>query len=175
MKTRTTLIVSILLLTSLNSIAQQKFKNTLTFNEREGSPKASLADASWISGYWKGHAMGGQIEEIWSAPMGGSMMGSFKLVEDDKVVFYELETITETNGTLLLQIKHFNADLTGWEEKDKSVDFKLVKVTPDKLFFDDLTFEKLGDNEMNIYVVIEDKDGAEEVKFNYVKKPQVGF
>ena len=55
------------------------------------------------------------------------MMFSFKLVNDNKVVFYELGAITETNGTLLLQLKHFGPDFKGWEEKEESETFKLVK------------------------------------------------
>ena len=169
MKLKLILLSTLLSSTSFGIFAQPKFANTLVYDEMAGSPKAIIDDASWIAGYWKGSAMGGVVEEIWSEPLSGTMMCTFKFAQNDKVIFYELETISEIEGSLLLQIKHFNADLTGWEEKGESVDFKLVKITPNKLFFDGLTFEKVSENEMNVYVVIEDKGSAEEVKFNYKK------
>ena len=45
------------------------------------------------------------------------MMGSYRLVKDDKVIFYELQTIVEQGSSLVFRLKHFNADLSGWEEK----------------------------------------------------------
>jgi len=134
-----------------------------------GSPKSTINDFSWIAGYWKGEAMGGVIEEVWTAPLAGSMTGSFKLAEGNSVIFYELETLTEEEGTVILRLKHFGADLKGWEKKDDTVDFKLVKYTENKAYFDGLTFELVNPNELNIYVVIEEENSAEEFKFSYRK------
>ena len=54
------------------------------------------------------------------------MMGSFRMIENDTVNFYELMTITEQDESLILKLKHFSSDLKGWEEKDTTVDFPLV-------------------------------------------------
>ncbi|GAA4275228.1 DUF6265 family protein [Aquimarina gracilis] len=150
---------------------QDKAKNTLKFEEGTTSPKATLTDVSWLSGYWKGNALGGTVEEIWSNPLGGSMMFSFKLVADGKVKFYEIGGITEKENTLFMQLKHFHSDFKGWEEKDETVDFKLVKLEENRVFFDQLSFEKISDTEMNVYVIVGNEDGTEqEVKFNYKKQ-----
>ena len=142
--------------------------NTLQLPKNQHSPTASLESIKWLAGHWRGEAFGGITEEVWSAPLGGSMMGSFKLVENNKVKFYELETIQEIDSTLILRLKHFDSDLKGWEEKNETVDFKLVKIIPDKVFFDGFTIEKINDNEINMYVNVSDKEGKiEEVKFNY--------
>jgi hypothetical protein len=95
------------------------------------------------------------------------MMGAFKLVVEGQVQFYEIETISQVNDTLMFRLKHFNKDLTGWEEKDKTVDFKLVKVTDNKVYFNGLTLERINDNEISIYVAIEDSGNTTEEKFNY--------
>lgn len=147
--------------------AQESFENVLQFDAAAGSPKAELGDVAWIAGYWRGEAMGGVAEEIWSRPHGGSMMAAFKLTVNGVVKFYELETIVEQDETLLLRIKHFAADLHGWEARDESVDFRLVKMTADKVYFDGLTFEKVSDDEMNVYVIIGDEGEEKETKFNY--------
>ena len=160
-------IILLLLFCTLGCTAQ----NTISFEEGAISPKADLSQVAWIEGHWKGEAFGGITEEIWSPPLGGSMMFSFKLVSDGKVQFYELGHIQQIGETLILQLKHFHGDLKGWEEKDDTVDFKLVKIDGDRAYFDDFTLEKISENEINVYVVIEHENGeSEEVKFNYGRK-----
>lgn len=131
-----------------------------------GNPVGKVADMAWVEGKWQGEAFGGEIEEIWSAPDGGSMMGMFRLVDDGKVAFYELMIISEVDKTLVLRLKHFNEDLIGWEEKDDSVEFPLVKMTKDKVWFDGYTFERTSDDIMTLWVVIEE-DQPEGMKFVY--------
>ncbi len=155
------------LLFSLKSYTQDRFPNVKFYDEKLGSPSATLQDISWIQGHWRGPAFGGVSEEIWTPALGGSMMCAYKLAKDGEVQFYEIETISEENGSLILRLKHFNDDLKGWEEKDKTIDFRLVKVTPNKVYFDGYTYEKVSDDEINAYVVI-DHDGEKiEVKFSY--------
>ena len=130
-----------------------------------------LENIAWISGNWKGEAFGGLTEENWSKPSGGSMMATFKLVKDSKVAFYEIEIIREVENTLILQLKHFNNDLKGWEAKDDTVDFPLIEITSKKVIFEGITFEKISDKEMNVYVDMHNKDGSiETLKFNYIKQ-----
>lgn len=155
------------LLFSLNNFSQ----NTLKFNSSIESPNATINEVSWISGYWVGEAFDGLIEEIWSEPLGGSLMGSFKLVVNGKVEFYEICTISEENETLVFRLKHFSNDLKGWEEKDENITAQLVKIEKNKVFFNNFTFEKVFDNELNIYVLFKNDDGTEEeMKFNYKLK-----
>ena len=129
-----------------------------------------LENIRWLAGNWKGEAFGGQTEENWSEASGGSMMATFKLIADGKVVFYEIEIIREVENTLILQLKHFSNDLKGWEEKDQTIDFPLKEITANQVVFEGMTFEKISTNEMNIYVAIKQENGSiETVKFNYKK------
>lgn len=130
------------------------------------SPSADISELSWIEGSWQGEAFGGETEEVWTAPSAGSMMGMFKLISEGEISFYELMTIVEKEGSLLLRIKHFDKDMTGWEEKDKSVEFPLVDIKKNAVYFDGLTFKKVSDNEMQVFVNIE----GEEVEFVYFRK-----
>ncbi len=153
---------------SISIVAQQR--HTLELTPGASSPEATLSDVEWIQGYWTGEALGGQVEEIWSEPLGESMMGSFKLVQEGQVKFYEIITISEIDNTLIMRLKHFDAQLKGWEEKEETVDFKLVKLAPDRIFFDGLTFERVSDKEMNVYVRFESGEEHSEGKFNYHRK-----
>ncbi len=118
----------LLLILAIGLFAPCTAQNTVKFPENGNSPAANLNDISWIAGHWKGEAFGGITEEIWSPPLGDSMMFVFKLVNDGKVSFYETGYIKQVGKTLILQLKHFHGDLRGWEEKDETVDFKLVKI-----------------------------------------------
>jgi hypothetical protein len=98
--------------------------------------------------------LGGVTEETWSAPAGGAMMGMFRMLKGDQVVFYEFLTLVEHEGSLLLKLKHFNADLTGWEEKADFIRFRLVKITPDSVWFDGLTFQRIDRDTLRIFLAI---------------------
>lgn len=149
---------------------KQASEHILELDSLTTSPKAKIADVAWIAGEWRGKAFGGIVEENWSKPSGGSMMAAFKLTVDNKVRFYEIEIIREVKESLILQLKHFNGDLKGWETKDETVDFPLVKITDNAVYFDGMTFEKISDDEMNVYVLMTDKHKKKtEMKFNYKK------
>jgi hypothetical protein len=83
----------------------------------EFSAPASIKNLNWISGHWQGEIWGDQFEEIWSPKKTGSMMASFKFTDNIQVKFYELIIILVHQGNLLLKLKHFGQDLTGWEKK----------------------------------------------------------
>ena len=160
-------VIYLFLLTTCIAFAQ----NTTTFTDATDSPRATLQDVAWLAGHWRGEAFGGVVEELWSPPLGDSMMFVFKSVSDNAVSFYEIGHIREIKGTLILQLKHFHGDLKGWEEKDDTVDFKLVKLSDNRVYFDRFTIEKLSPDEINMYVVIGQNDGNEkEVKFNYKRQ-----
>lgn len=146
-------------------------QNTLKINEDNSGLKATIEEVSFISGYWLGEAFGGIIEEIWSNPLGNSMMGSFKLVVNDSIEFYELCTISEVNETLIFRLKHFHHNLKGWEEKDETIEAPLVKIDGNRAYFNDFTFERLSDSTLNIFVLFKDENGQEEeMKFSYLLK-----
>lgn len=95
--------------------------------EMNTSPiEASISDLAWIEGRWKGECNGEPIEEHWSAPDGGSIMGMFRWIRDCKIRFFELFTVEQEGGGLALRIKHFHPGLKGWEGKDESATFDLV-------------------------------------------------
>jgi len=135
------------------------------------SPPATIADMAWLAGRWTGEALGGISEEIWSAPRGGAMMGMYRLIRDGKPAFYELCTIVEENGSLVLRLKHFNPDLKGWEEKDKTVDLPLVAVDKAAVHFEGMSFHPTGPTGLTVHLVIGQKDGGvREETFSYTRQ-----
>lgn len=140
----------------------------MSLNGGEVSSPALISQIEWMTGHWKGEAFGGITEEIWSPPAAGSMMFVFRLIVDNEINFYEIGQVRELNNTLVFELKHFGAELKGWEEKDEVQQFKFIKAEANRMYFEGFTFERINDQEINIYGLIENEDGsAEEVKFNY--------
>lgn len=144
----------------MSAFAQTKnTENTVKLDEGSSGAKATLADVSWLAGSWHGTGLGGVSEENWSRSADGAMMGTYRLIADGKTVFYEFMLLIETEGTLLLRIKHFHPNFVGWEEKEKSVDFKFVKKDARRTYFSGLTFERKNNKELNIFLALRQKDG----------------
>ena len=137
--------------------AEMVTPNTSRLAPGESSPRAAIESMAWIAGTWRGAAAGGESEETWGMPNAGSMLGMYRLTRDSKPVFYELLALSEENGSMVLHIKHFHPDLSGWEERTDSVTMPLAAVRSDRVYFEGLTFESQGDDELAIYVAIEDR------------------
>ena len=153
----TALLLLTLLTVTEAQTTERVTANTLKLAPGAKSPAATLAAMEWLAGRWTGTGLGGVTEESWSAPAGGAMMGMFRMLKGDKVVFYEFLTFVEHEGSVLLKLKHFNADLTGWEEKGDSIRFDLVKTSADSAWFDGLTFHRLDENTLRIFLAIRNK------------------
>lgn len=144
-----------------------KAQNTLHYNDEKGSPKATLNDLKWLSGNWKGASEMGNFEENWSEASAKSMLFSFKMWNDKEVFFYEIGHIVEKDKSLVLELKHFDKELKGWEKQDEKESFRLVKIDGTKFYFDKITYEKIDDHHMIVYVLME--ENGEELIFNFKK------
>ena len=164
------ILLSILLFSAFAAAQVKQTENTFKLADGQRGEKASISEMEWLAGTWAGAAFGGETEEVWSQPKGGIMMGMFRLTKAEKPEFYELMTLAEADGTLLLRLKHFSSNFVGWEEKDKTVDFRFIKKDGKRFLFEGMTFEPVGTNTVNVYVAIGQKDGkAEEALFKYTR------
>ena len=88
--------------------------------------------------------------------------------KDEAIGFYEFLIISEVDSSLVLRLKHFHADLKGWEEKDDMVTFPLVGIEDGLAYFDGITFKRLGQNRLQIYLAQRKNDGTiHELEFMY--------
>jgi hypothetical protein len=155
------------LMTCAAGAAEKVTEHTWKLAPGEKSPPATLADMKWLTGHWKGEALGGNTEEIWAEPVGANMAGMYRLVKGDKTIFYEIMAVTEENGSLVFRLKHFNADLTGWEEKNEVRTFPLVARKDGAMHFEGMSFHPDGDK-LTVYLAIEQKDkSVQEAVFTY--------
>ena len=122
------------------------------------SPKAKIEDIKWIEGNWIQKNTPFLIEETWVKNNSSSMMGIAKVSENGKVLFFEICTITEENGSLVLRIRHYDEHLNAAEEKDKPLECKLVEITSDKAYFNGFTFEKLDNDQIRLQIKSQKED-----------------
>jgi len=119
----------------------------------------AVADLSWLAGHWRGEGFGGRCEEIWSEPLGGTMMGTFRLVQDGQVEFYEILVLGPEGDGIALKVKHFSSEFRAWEDADEAVVFPLQSVEGQTAVFDGLRIERIGDR-LEIRLHMRSKDGS---------------
>lgn len=144
-----------------------KTENTLRLDQNAPRPAASIAQLSWLAGSWEGEAFDGQTEEIWTPPSAGSMTGIFKLMHGDESSLYEFMLIVEDEGSLVIRLKHYNNDFSAWEEKDGYISFPLVRLEGETAYFDGLTYKRIDNDRMTVFLAVSSEEGVREEVFHY--------
>ena len=67
----------------------------------QAQTRASLENLSWLSGCWEGRQGNAVLEEIWSKPAGGSMLGLSRTVKGEQTVSFEFMQFRQENGVLV--------------------------------------------------------------------------
>lgn len=157
---------TILLLFLLNSIVHSHAQEVLKLEEGQIPGKGTLDQMEWLTGYWKGTGLGGDCDEIWMPPTDNTMVGIFRFSKEGIVQFTEYMIIEQLGESLSIKLKHFNRDLSPWEEKDKWVEFKLVKIEDQSAYFNGLTYYRNGDIlTISLSLKSNDKSWVEHFKF----------
>ena len=133
--------------------------------------RVTIDDAAWLAGRLVGTGFGGQMEEAWAPPVGGQMVGHFRLVRDGAPVFYEIMLIDVVEGGVRMRVKHFNPDFVGWEEKDRWGTFEPVSASENELVFSSLSIQREGPDDMVMRLRIRYADGPREEVLRFRRAP----
>lgn len=131
--------------------------------------RASLSEIAWLTGYWVGTGLGAQSDELWMPAVDNSMPGVYRFMSDGSLVFSEYMMVIADAGTLSIKLKHFNRDLSPWEEKDQWMEFKLVKLDGQTAYFNGLTYHRYGDS-LLIRLAMRGPDGPKIEEFRLTKR-----
>jgi len=102
---------------------------------RAASPAPlSLAGIAWMEGHWVMEDERGRAEEIWMAPLDGSMVGSFRWALSDGPHVLEFLVIEELADGVFFRFKHFDKAYRPWE-KDAPNTYRLTEATADRAVF----------------------------------------
>jgi hypothetical protein len=99
------------------------------------TPDPALKPLAFLTGTWISEVPGDLEEEHWSAPLGSSMIGTFRVVHPDGAAFYELWAIEVEGGHPVFKVRHFTHDLIGREEKSDPVRLDVSQPKPDTVSF----------------------------------------
>ena len=125
-----------------------------------------VATLDWIAGSWEGIGLGGEVEEIWTAPKNGQMLCLFRYDNGGEMIFSEHCTMMDTPDGVKFRVRHFNGDFTAWEDKEKFIEFPLIATEGQTAYFDGCTFIREGAI-LKIYVFIEHEGVGQEELFEY--------
>ena len=128
--------------------------------ERGSGAAARISDVAWIAGRWSLDREDGRLEEVWSEPAGDCMMGMFRWLKEGRVWIYEMLTIREEAGTLVLRFRHFSESLVAWEPKEEPLTYRLTRVNDTEAVFENpeseshrmYAFRRVGENELLVRV-----------------------
>ena len=163
--------VAVLVLALAAPLAAQE---TRVAPEGHVPPPASIEQAEWLVGDWVGTGIdGAEAAESWLPPSGDTMVGLFVQEKPDGgLMFTEHMYLAEEGGSLVLKLKHFNPDLTGWEEKDGMVRFRLLSIEPCAAYFSSLTYKCEAEGGLLVAVRLKSEgDAVEELVFRFQRRP----
>lgn len=102
----------------------------------QGEPATvhKLADCAWLAGVWRNAPDAKTaLEEHWSAPANGSMMGMFRMAAPGRPSMFEFQLIEESADGVTLRLRHYGPEMT---DRDKApVRAKLTAATERRLEF----------------------------------------
>ena len=122
-------------------------------------PPARIDAGAWLEGTWVGTGLGGTSEEAWLAPVAGNMASVYRGMRNGRVTFFEIVTLVEAGQSLAIRLKHFGPDLRGWEPKEKTIDFNLLRTEPGALYLDGMTYRRTPEG-LESWVLISLEDGG---------------
>lgn len=123
--------------------------------------EGSLTTLGFMVGSWAGEAFGGRIEEHWTGPSGGSMVGMFRLVVEGRARVIELFTVVREDERIVYRFNHFDPDLRRWEEAPLT--YVLVETGEHRATFEmadrndrvprQLVYERIDDTTLRVALV----------------------
>ena len=140
---------------------------TRTAVDDQPRPVAEVGELSWLAGSWSGEGIAGPAREVYSPPTVGVIVGHFIQQRKEDIWFYELIAIRPDDTSITYCLRHFNADLTAWEEKNEVRCFPLIARERDAWYFDGLTVRREGDDAMVVAVRVSTGENTKEYVFRY--------
>ncbi len=131
---------------------------------------AELTPPDWLEGCWTGTGLGSPAMECWMSSPGGPMTGMFQLLDENgDQIFSEIMLIDTFDDGPALRLKHFDAQLIGWEAADEYVNFAFVEQTPTSLVFNGLEMHLQPSGALFIDVVLGEGEDLQTARFEYVR------
>lgn len=132
-----------------------------------GQTPASINDLGWLSAVWHLEKNGRSVEEYWTKPAGGSMIGLSRTVAKGKMVEFEFLRIIEREGKLIYVAQ---------PEGQPPTEFTATSVSVGAVTFENrqhdfpkrIIYRKIGEN--CVTASIDGGEGSKIIDFPYCRK-----
>ena len=118
-----------------NKIALMSF--LILANSSFAAPAANIQQLDWMTGNWAGNLGPNQLEENWIATEGSSLMAAVRMTGADATSMFEVITIEEAEGSLVLHIQQWDAGFA--PRTEAAQELELVEITENSVKFEDVS------------------------------------
>ena len=105
----------------------------VTASVQAAGPAATVADLAWMTGNWAGNLGPNQLEENWIGGEGGSIAAMVRMTGSDATSMFEMITIEEVDGSLVLHIQQWNPGMESRTEGPQEME--LVEIAENSVKF----------------------------------------
>ena len=138
----------------------------------ESSQRIELSDLGWLEGCWEGTGFGNRVGECWMSAPAGRLTGMFQMLDAaGSQTMSEIFVLDHFEDGPAIRLKHFHADLTGWEGRDEFLVFPLRETGPDFARFDGLTYSRTEDGRLIVELMVSqgDESSLQRLEFDRVR------
>ena len=138
-----------------------------TARPQGGTTKHRLAGLEWMSGGWQTTRGRAQIEEHWTKPSGGTMIGMGRTIVEERTAEYEYLRLEQRGEDI-----YYVASPKG---RCPSTNFKLTRLSGEEVVFENpqhdfpkrITYRKTADG---LLATVDGGEGTKAQSFNYRKQ-----
>jgi hypothetical protein len=109
-------------------------------------PRSDVAALGWIAGEWQGDGPSGRVDVYWLPPGAGTLVGVLRRIREGQVLGYALASVVESDGSLLLRFKRFDARLAGRDSQEAPTPRRLVSISDAEVTFEGIRLRRSGDS-----------------------------
>ena len=96
-------------------------------------PAASIEQLDWMTGNWAGNLGPNQLEENWISSEGNSLMAAVRMTGNDATSMFEMITIEEAEGSLVLHIQQWDPGFV--PRTESAMEMELTEITGNSVSF----------------------------------------
>src|SRR5262245_15652917 len=127
---------------------------------------APLNRLNWLGGSWKLETDGKLVEEHWTTPAGGAMLGMSRTINNGKMVEFEFLRIEQREGSLVYVAQPQGGPPTEFRLESATAN-SVVFANPQHDFPQKIRYRRNPDGSLTAR--IEDVSGKKRMDFNYVR------
>jgi hypothetical protein len=109
----------------------------------------AIASLTWVQGSWTGDDGGLAMEEYWTAPRGGALLGLHRDVKGERMVSFEFQRIDASGGVVTYWASPQGAPPTPFRLKEMGPGRRVVFENPEHDFPQRILYWRTGEDDLH--------------------------